>query len=263
MITVKDYLARLQLADAPPADLQGLKMLHERHLLCIPFENLDICQGRPIELDFEPVLSKLVENHRGGFCYELNGAFAWLLGELGFSVTLLESRVCCADGSQGVPFDHLALRVDLDEPWLVDVGFGRGFFHPLRWQERDEVRQRASIWRLDEDNEGHLWLREMNRRTMSFEPVYEVLPQARELSDFQPGCDYHQSSENSPFTQGLIASIAAPDGRITLQKRVLATIRNGRREEVRLEDEGALLKELKRYFGLTPADAEGLWRATA
>ncbi len=29
-------------------------------------------------------------------------------------------------------FDHLVLRVDLAEPWLADVGFGEGFWLPLR-----------------------------------------------------------------------------------------------------------------------------------
>ena len=61
------------------------------------------------------------------FWYELNGAFAALLRTLDFRVTLLSARVAREDGSASPEFDHMALLVDLDEPWLADVGF-RGFF---------------------------------------------------------------------------------------------------------------------------------------
>jgi len=35
------------------------------------------------------------------------------------------------DGSDSPDFDHLALRIDLDEPWLADVGFGDSFLETL------------------------------------------------------------------------------------------------------------------------------------
>ena len=75
---------------------------------------------------------KIVNEKRGGFCYELNGAFAALLRALRFRVTLLSGRVARQDGSYGPEFDHLTLRVDLEEPWLADVGFGDCFLEPLR-----------------------------------------------------------------------------------------------------------------------------------
>ncbi|MDQ2754343.1 MAG: arylamine N-acetyltransferase [Actinomycetota bacterium] len=68
--------------------------------------------------------------HRGGFCYELNGAFGSLLSVLGYHVTLLAARVWEGD-RLSLPFDHLALRVECPEPWLVDVGFGAHSLYPL------------------------------------------------------------------------------------------------------------------------------------
>jgi N-hydroxyarylamine O-acetyltransferase len=64
-------------------------------------------------------VTKVARMHRGGFCYELNGAFAALLTALGFRVSLLSARVFGAGKRPGPPFDHMTLRVDLAEPWLV------------------------------------------------------------------------------------------------------------------------------------------------
>src|SRR5579872_5910517 len=81
---------------APTAD--SLRTLHRLHLLTVPFENLDIGLGREIVLDPERFVEKIVGRRRGGFCYELNVAFAELLTALGFQVTLLSARVANAEG---------------------------------------------------------------------------------------------------------------------------------------------------------------------
>src|SRR5450432_2208551 len=131
---VQAYLHRIRFSvsqvDPPSSDL--LRALHRAHLFTVPFENLDIHIKREIFCDEARILHKIVNQHRGGFCYELNGAFAVLLRALGFQVTLLSARVAKDDGSFGPEFDHLTLRVDLEEPWLADVGFGDCFLDPLR-----------------------------------------------------------------------------------------------------------------------------------
>jgi N-acetyltransferase len=101
---------------------ETLREIHRAHLFTVPFENLDIHLGRKIVCDEDSFLHKIVNERRGGFCYELNGAFAAFLRALGFQVTLLSARVARSDGSDSPEFDHLTLRVDLDESWLVDVG---------------------------------------------------------------------------------------------------------------------------------------------
>ncbi len=107
----------------------------------MPFENLDIVARTPISLDLEAIHEKVVTRRRGGFCYELNGLFAWLLEQLGYDVTRLSARtVEGIDGELGPEFDHLVLQVDLAEPWLADVGFGDTFRTPLPLAaERDHV----------------------------------------------------------------------------------------------------------------------------
>jgi len=113
------YLSRIGYTGAREPTLAVLRALHVRHLLAVPFENLDIHWKRPIVVDTERFLRKIVDERRGGFCYELNGAFAWLLRQFGFDVSLLSGRVPTADGGLGPPFDHMALLVTIDgKRWL-------------------------------------------------------------------------------------------------------------------------------------------------
>jgi N-hydroxyarylamine O-acetyltransferase len=90
---VDDYLARIGLPRPVSADLGALRDLQAAHLLAVPFENLSIHLREPIVLDQAALATKVARMHRGGFCYELNGAFAGLLTALGFRVSLLSARV--------------------------------------------------------------------------------------------------------------------------------------------------------------------------
>jgi N-hydroxyarylamine O-acetyltransferase len=88
---------------------------------------LTSASAEKIILDPDRFVEKIVGQRRGGFCYELNGAFATLLAAAGFHVTLLSARVSNEEGIATREFDHLTLRIDLEDAWLADVGFGANF----------------------------------------------------------------------------------------------------------------------------------------
>src|SRR5262245_14904037 len=137
---VAEYLGRVGYDGPVDVTPETLRRLHLAHLLAVPFENLDIHLGRPIVLDVDRIFEKIVRRRRGGFCYELNGLFAWLLGELGFDVELLSAQVL--DGGRlGPEFDHMTLLVEHEGRWLVDVGFGDSFLEPLALEPSHEVGQ--------------------------------------------------------------------------------------------------------------------------
>src|SRR4029453_8294667 len=122
-MNVDAYLERIGHSGSTTPTPQTLKALHRAHLLTVPFENLDIALGVPIELDLEAFFDKIVVRRRGGFCYELNGLFGWLLRELRFPVATLSARVL--DGGRiGPDFDHMLLLVRLEDRLIADVGFG-------------------------------------------------------------------------------------------------------------------------------------------
>src|SRR5260370_5575639 len=117
------YLERIGYRGPTLPSLNVLRKLHRRHLLSIPFENLDISLHRPIVLSEAAFYDKIIKSHRGGFCYELNGSFALLLKRLGFNVSMLSSRVERKGGRFGPDFAHMTLLVQLKDPSLADAGF--------------------------------------------------------------------------------------------------------------------------------------------
>lgn len=245
-MNVEDYLKRIQHAnvDSGPT-LDTLRSLHEQHLYTVPFENLDIHFGVPIVLDRAKILEKVVSRRRGGFCYELNSAFAWLLSELGYDVTLLSAEVARPEGGFGIPFDHMALRVDCDgSSWLADVGFGDAFLHPLPLAED----ARGEHW-LERDGD-HWSLREGSKTKYRF----TLTP--RRLEDFEDACRYQQTSEKSTFTQRVVTTRFAPEGRVTLTPSYLLIQRGNEKVERRLEDETAWRKALEEHFGIVVEDRE-------
>jgi N-hydroxyarylamine O-acetyltransferase len=93
MLNVSSYLARIGYTGPTTPTEDVLRAIHRQHLLTVPFENLDIARATKIVCEEDAFLRKIVDRHRGGFCYELNGAFAALLRGRGFKVTLLSARV--------------------------------------------------------------------------------------------------------------------------------------------------------------------------
>src|SRR5207247_11019059 len=93
MSVVDAYLKRMGYAGPLKPNSNLLRDLHRAHLFAVPFENLDIAFGRKIICDEDAFLRKIIERHRGGFCYELNGAFAPLLRSVGFKLSLLSTWV--------------------------------------------------------------------------------------------------------------------------------------------------------------------------
>jgi N-hydroxyarylamine O-acetyltransferase len=243
--TLVAYLDRIEARRPEALDSAALRALHRAHLLAVPFENLSIHLSEPISLDEEGLLDKIVTRRRGGFCYELNGAFALLLRALGAEVTMVSARVY-GNGSLGPPFDHLALLVRLPGgagPWLADVGFGSHTVYPLRFASRQEQRDPAGRFRLADAEDGDVDV------LKGSEPQYRIERRGRSLADFVPTCWYQQTSPRSHFTRSTICSRLTGDGRISVSGHTVIRTSGGVRTEERLDD-GALLAAYRDHFGI-------------
>jgi N-hydroxyarylamine O-acetyltransferase len=214
----------------------------------VPFENPGIPLGRKIVVDEDAFVHKVVEQRRGGFCYELNGAFAALLRSLGFRVTLLSARVARDQGGEGPEFDRLTLWVDLEEPWLADVGFGESFLEPLRMEPGSQ----------QVDPEGTFRLVDLGDRLQleKVEPVgvwkrqHSITLLPRGLEKFAGICQYHQSSADSSFTQNRVCTKATANVRITLSGMKLIVTQDGHREEKMLSSQEEWNRALREHFGI-------------
>jgi arylamine N-acetyltransferase len=244
------YLRRLGLHAAPTPDLDGLRRLQRAHLEAVPFENSSVVHGEPIVLDAARLVRKVVDDRRGGFCFELNGAFAWLLGELGFDVALLPGRFW-GDEGLGPVNEHLALRVRLEgDPWLVDVGAGYSFREPLRLAVGAEQDDPSGRFRLVTavDDPASIDV-EWRHRDGRWVPHYRFADRAVGLDAFRAVCEHLRTSPDSPFTRGWICARALPDGWATLDGDHLVVTEGGERLDERVAGP-ALATALERWFGI-------------
>jgi N-hydroxyarylamine O-acetyltransferase len=245
---VPAYLARISYRGSIDPSAETLRGLHLAHLYTVPFENLDISLGRNITCDEERFLYKIVELRRGGFCYELNGAFAALLRELGFRVALLSGRVAREDGSASPEFDHLALLVDLDGPWLADVGFGDSFLEPLRLKTEIEQEQLSGRFRIVPVGDVMIVQRQLAGQPWKSQYQFTLTP--HRLEDFEARCQFQQTSPDSHFTRQRVCTLRTPDGRITLSDLTLIRTVKNHREEQTLNSEEEWKSALVQYFGV-------------
>ncbi|MBB4865003.1 N-hydroxyarylamine O-acetyltransferase [Pseudomonas nitritireducens] len=209
-------LARLGLpAQRPAPTLENLDRLIVAALHHLPFENLDVLLDKPIHIEPDAVFAKLVEGHRGGYCFELNSLFARLLASLGYRVTLLVARV-----RWGLPVDapltpqtHLLLRIDLAEgAHLVDIGFGgpaspRAL--PLRLNQ-----ELPGGWSISGEHDGEL---EMATRSASgWQTLYRFTLEPQHWADYGMRNWYTSTFPQSVFRHSLRVALSEDGARLSL-----------------------------------------------
>ncbi|MEU9335900.1 arylamine N-acetyltransferase [Streptomyces sp. NPDC048290] len=258
---VDAYLRRLGVEHPAWPTVDVLRELHLRHLQSVPFENLSLHLGEPIVLEEKHLVDKLVGARRGGFCYELNGAFAALLKALGFDVTLLAGRVYGDEGVTGIPYDHLALRVRTVDggEWLADVGYGAQSHGPLAFGDRGEQADPGGVFRIVEAGPDRAGVRGGSASAdgdldliKNGRPEYRLEVRPRVLADFGAGAWWHSTSPESHFRRSLVCSrVTEEGGRITLSgRRLTATAPDGTREVRELESDGEVLAAYRERFGV-------------
>lgn len=161
MKSLEKYLSRIGLSqlagqgkDKPALSLDRatLALIMEGQSRCIPFENIDVVMKKKISMSPADVEEKLVDDRRGGYCWEQNTLLRMALEKLGYEVTPVMCRVRWgkADDSEepNTPYTHLALIVrvktlDIDQDgggksksmsncFLADVGFaGTNSMNPV------------------------------------------------------------------------------------------------------------------------------------
>jgi len=240
------YLNRIKYSKSLEPNLQTLKKLQKSHLLNIPFENLDIHNNIPIELSIDKIFDKIVNQNRGGFCYELNGLFYELLISLNFNAKRISARVFNKDNGYGQEFDHFAILVTIgNSEYLTDVGFGEFSFEPLKFEinkiQNDELGD-FIFEKYDKD-----YFRVSKIKNESIIPEYIFTTNRRELLDFKDMCIYHQSSPKSHFTTKRLISLPNINGRVTItgNKLIVKKFNSKTETEIKTETEFKKIYEYK------------------
>jgi N-hydroxyarylamine O-acetyltransferase len=260
VMDVETYIRRIDYDGLRQPSAATLRALHRQHLFTVPFENLDIPLKNTISLDLAQLCDKIIVRRRGGFCYELNGLFCELLTAMGFQAEMLSARVRRDDGGFGPEFDHMVLKVQLENPWLVDVGFGDSFVDPIAFRAGGTDQMNGHRYIVSPSGDEWQLLREDDKGEV---PLYRFCDIPRRLSNYATMCHFHQTSPDSHFTKGWTCSKATLDGRITLANMRLIITRRGSREESLLTSEAEVRRCLREQFGINFAESADLSRLSA
>jgi N-hydroxyarylamine O-acetyltransferase len=243
-MNLNTYLERVNYKGSLEPTAQTLYALHRQHLLTVPYENLDIHLGRRLELNEEHIFQKIVTQKRGGWCYEMNGLFAWVLRELGFDVAYLSGAVNRDTAGADAKGNHLVLLVKLEQPYLADVGFG-DLPEVLPLKEGSYQKDFMTV-RLTKDGE---WWR-LHNHEFGGAKSFDFTLQPQQLSDFAAQCHRQQTSPNSGFVKTTVCQIFTEDGFATLRGVVLQSVtKDGVAKRV-LDSEKEYEKVLRETFGL-------------
>lgn len=245
---VDAYLNRLGLSRPTAPDLAYLERLQRAHLTEVPFENLDVYARRDVRTTEDWSVPKVVDRGRGGWCFELNGAFGWLLAELGYRVRRHAASVLYGHVSP-MP-THLTLQVTLDRPFLVDVGFGDSFIRPLPLDSEGPHDGGSGAYGfIFEDDRTTL----VSHEDRGVERHYRFTLEDRHLAEFEGASSYLRTTPGLQWTKGRFATRLLDGGpdRVTLLEDVLKIRRNGAwvKQPVTPEEWEARLAE---WFGMTP-----------
>lgn len=248
------YFARIGYSGPRDVSAATLHAVHRAHLLAIPYENLDIHLGRPLTLDRAAMVRKLVDERRGGWCYEMNGVLGQVLETLGFTVSYVGGAVGRAARGDAALDNHLVLIVTVDRPWIVDVGFGDGFLEPLPL-ESGAYRQGFFEYRVTRSGD---WWR-VHNHAFGGADGYDFTTVPRRLEDFGERCHDLQTSAQSPFVTSTVCERFTAHGLVMLRSATLKTVTAGGVATDTIGDAASYAGVLHRHFGLAPAGLDALW----
>lgn len=256
------YLARLNIEkDAPSTEY--LDALVRAHLYAIPFENLDTTLWHvPVSIEPRALRDKLLRQNRGGYCFELNGAFYLLLRALGFDAVMCPGRQLRHDARCAVPATHCAVLVNVEgKVRFCDVGYGgpapRGSLE-LECGRAQTVENETFLFHTREtffktsvagarDSGWRILARKSPRHAGRELHLMEIAPVHCHLCDFY-GQNMLRSTGDSAYETVHVTRMT-PEGYIDLTGDRLRIHQNGRCAE-RTVHAAELSQVLRQYFAI-------------
>lgn len=247
-MNLQTYLNRIQFTGTPRVDSDTLRRIHRQHLLTVPYENLDVQFARQSDISVENAYAKIVEQGRGGWCYEMNGLFGWALQEIGFEVMRMAGGVMREQAGDTALGNHLVLSVQLEgKTWLIDVGFGDGMLEPTPLVA-GEFQQDFMIFQLAQLTDGFWRLyNHPHGAAKSFDFRYEPADEAMLARQ----CQWLQSAPESQFVLNLVCQRFTADGIFALKGRMLSHISATGKSKTLINSADEFESTLRERFALT------------
>ena len=249
-MNVNRYLERIGFVGEAKPDLATLSKLQYRHLTSVPYENLDILRGVPLSLEPMELYDKIVVRRRGGYCFELNALFGWLLCEIGFETVSYFARFLF--GEADIPMRrHRVIRVKTEGGfYLADVGVGSIIpEYPLKIAENEPKSIRGLDYMFSKDARLG-WVQNV-KIGGKWKPLFSFTEEEQLEIDFVQPNFYCQHSPDSIFNKKNMAAIRTENGKYSLDGNTFKEFdwQTGESRECECAD-GEIPGILKKYFGI-------------
>lgn len=215
-LDVQAYLERIQFEGPLDGSVETLAKLQECHIHTVPYENLDILRGVPLSLEIPDLYEKIVINKRGGFCFELNALFSWLLRELGYEVTDFFARFWRDEPNPPPKRRHHVLKVKAEDRYfLCDVGVG-GIVprRPIEMIEGLVQQQGEEFYKVEKVNFYGWMLYE--KKNGEWREIFSFTEEPQLLKDFITTSYWCEHAPESIFRQSAMVFIRTKNGRNTI-----------------------------------------------
>lgn len=233
--------------------VEALNDYATRFMLTVPFENIDVQNGKPISVDIDALFNKIVHDKRGGFCYELNSFFKAYLLQKGFNPMLMSATIHTPGGGRSLNGSHASLVVSInDEFYVTDVGFGDLPLHamPITSSEHTQlVTDINGTFRAIFENEHKELFYVQKFENDNWNTKYEAEFKPKQIEDFNNSIKYNQTNPDSIFVEHLLITMPQSFGRATMSENHLTLTRNSTLEKFDVTKDN--YKDfLAKYFGL-------------
>lgn len=223
---VAKYLQRINYTGSVDTSLATLEALQLAHLESVPYENLDIINGIPLSLAVDDLYKKVVEESRGGYCFELNPLFAWLLREIGFTVHDYMARFLLDEPE--IPMRrHHVLGVTIGEnTYIADVGVGLTIpRRPYLLAPGQEDHQNGEVYKLEA--EAFLGYVLYEKKSTGFRPLYSFTLEPQIPADYIAPSFYCEKHPDSIFNKQAMVHIFTKDGRKSIDGNIFKIFTKG------------------------------------
>ncbi|MFP7322352.1 arylamine N-acetyltransferase family protein [Bacillus spizizenii] len=194
-----------------------------------PFENRAVLAKENYKVTKEELWRRLVKEHHGGLCYDLNGFLYFVLREAGFQVKLIRGTIYAGKQEEwALDRTHAAVLLSAEKgEYIVDIGFGINLALQPIPLSGETVQSSVGSFRIKEEETekgSHVLLMDKGE---GWQIGYAFTLEESNAGDLDDMKDMIHSHEKSPFNKSLLASKLTPNGRMVMSDRHFTIHENG------------------------------------
>lgn len=238
MQAIERYLKNIGV-DKKPNNIADINSLIKKHLQSLYFCNIPILLGEEVSLELDAITKKMIEQKKGGYCFEHNKLIYEALKYFGFEVEAPFARVLNNQKIDVAKTHRFSVLKFEGERYIVDAGFS--FMSPSSVIKFGDTPTKTIFARdyivkeLDANNFELAMLRENGLYTL-----YSFDLTKHNEQDFEMGHFYSSKHKDAPFVKNLVLS------KITDAK--ICSLKNNSYHEILTDSKKEIIIKTKKDF---------------